>query len=95
VSATVTFRYASYSEEPRARYSRGPWLAVTRSTSRGHYFLQWYWGDGCGSHRYNPPIPGVSFARRKDAEAEKRKRIEAGEHGEWIEWPGTRRSGDR
>lgn len=80
----------------RQRYTRGPWLAVTRSTSSGTYALQWYWTDGRGGARYNPPIPGIVRARRKDAERVKRELLATGARGQWVEWPrGSTPGGDR
>jgi len=71
----------------RSRYSRGPWLAVTRSLTDGSYALQWYWSDGAGGARYNPPLPGHRYQRRKDAERAKRQLVSCGEPVAWVEWP--------
>lgn len=76
-----------YFDNPRTRYCRGPWLAITRSTSDGSYRLQWYWTDGHGSARYNPALPGLVFIRRKRAEAAKREIVARGEPVQWIDWP--------
>lgn len=51
-------------------------LTIWKSTSDGHWVLQWAYPTEHG-YRYDPPLDGKKYARRKDAEADKRRIKEA------------------
>lgn len=77
ITTTITFS---------GGYTRGPWLAVTRNRMRKDYALQWYWTNGAGGARYNPPL-SQRFATKRAAEAFKRAMLAQGAIGRWEEWP--------